>query len=234
MLHQHPRVPSSTSITSAASSGRTAGLTNIPSATFPHVTSIFPPHDPQFNKKWLDNWSSRSHLLSIPPEELDQIKDHYGEKIALYFAFLQHYFASLIFPAGLGAVFWLAGLAYSPVYAVAIVGWSVFFVERWRIKERELSVQWGSYGVHNVEVQRSEFKGASRVIDQVTGVEKESFPFVRTLARQLAAIPVLLVFMAALATLISVIYSIETLVGEVYDGAGKRYLVSSASVDETI
>lgn len=157
-----------------------------------------------------------------------------GERVALYFAFLAYYFRSLAWPAGLGALFWLAGLSYSPVYAALIVGWSVFFIERWRIKEKELAVQWGSYGVHNVEVQRSEFEGLRKVVDPVTGVEKEYFPFARTLGRQLSTVPIMLLYMGLLAAIISCIYSIETIVQEVYEGPGKRYLVSSAPVSSSL
>lgn len=224
-----PRSSTSVSVTSSASSGRTAGITPTPSpASFPHVTSIFPPHDPHFNKTWIDRWNSRSHIgLSIPPEELVEIKDHLGEKVALYFAFLQFYFSMLGFPAALGALFWLLGLHYSPYYSAALCAWSVLFIERWRIKEREIAVEWGTYGAHEVETQRAEFEGSSRIVDPVTGVEKDYFPFGRTLLRQLASVPVLFAFMLALAALISVIYSIETIVGEVYEGPAKRVLVSS-------
>lgn len=170
---------------------------------------------------------SSSHFrLSIPPEELVEIKDHLGEKIALYFAFLQYYFISLAFPAGLGSIFWLCGLTYSPYYSAALCAWSVVFVERWRIKERELAVEWGTYGVHEVETQRAEFVGSSQIVDPVSGVQKDYFPFARTLLRQLASVPVLLGFVGVLSILISIIYSIETIVGEVYDGPGKRFAVS--------
>lgn len=225
-----PRTGTNTSITSSASAGSTAGLTPLPSPpSFLHVRSIFPPHDLAFNASWLEKWSSRSHIVSIPPEELTLLKDHFGETVALYFAFLRYYFFALVFPAGVGLLFWLAGWAYSAVYGVAICAWSTIFVERWRLKERELAVEWGTYGVHKVEVQRAEFKGDRTVVDRVTGVEQDVFPWYRTLGRQLATIPVLLVFATVLAALISVIYAIETIVGEVYSGPGKRYLVRSPS-----
>ncbi|KAL8277249.1 hypothetical protein RQP46_010318 [Phenoliferia psychrophenolica] len=224
------RTGTNVSITSSASAGSTAGLTPLPSPpSFPHVRAIFPPHDLAFNASWLEKWSSRSHIVSIPPEELTSIKDHFGETVALYFAFLRSYFIALVFPAGIGLLFWIAGLAYSAVYGVAIVAWSTIFIESWRLKERELAVQWGTFGVHKVEVQRPEFKGECAVIDPVTGVEEEFFPWWKTLGRQLATIPVLLVFATVLACIISVIYSIETIVGEVYSGPGKRYLTSHAN-----
>lgn len=228
-----PLAPLSSSITSSSSAGGTCGLTLLPNnPSFPHLVSLFPPHDPAFNKQWMDRWSAKSHVLRIPQEELTWIKDHLGEGVALYFAFLRFYWTSLAFPALIGALFWLAGRSYSPVYSFLVVGWSIVLVESWRLKERVLAVAWGTHGVHNVEVCRAEFKGEKKEMDPVSGVEREVFSWWRTTGRQLASIPVLLVFAATLATLISGIYSIETLVGEVYDGPGKRYLVRPSSLFE--
>ncbi|KAM0790940.1 hypothetical protein ACM66B_004245 [Microbotryomycetes sp. NB124-2] len=211
------------SITQSTASGTVAGLQPLPSPpTFPHVTAVFPPHDVQYNKQWIKNWSSTQ--LKIPREQLTEIKDHFGEKVALYFAFLRYYFRSLIVPATLGVIWYLAGLAFSPFYSVPVVVWSIWFVESWRIQERELAVEWGTYGVERVETERAQFKGIKRVVDPVTGVEHQHFPLSTRLVRQLSSVPALLGFAVLLAVLISIIYSIETIVGEVYDGPGKRYL----------
>ncbi|KAK4695877.1 anoctamin-10, partial [Phenoliferia sp. Uapishka_3] len=220
-----PRTGSNVSITSSASAGSTAGLSPLPSPkAFPHVVGIFPPHDLAFNKNWLDKWSSKNHIMSIPPEELTLLKDHLGETVALYFAFLRYYFFALAFPTVVGALFYLLGWPYSGLYGTFIVTWSTLFVESWRIKERQYAVEWGTYGVHKVEVLRSEFQGDQMVVDKVTGVEKDFFPWWKTLGRQLATIPVLVVFAGVLATLISGIYAIEVVVGEVYSGPGKRFM----------
>jgi hypothetical protein len=61
-----------------------------PGHPFPHVLHIFPPHDPAFNRTWLQNWASASSVLSIPRQQLDAVKDQFGEAIALYFEFLRH------------------------------------------------------------------------------------------------------------------------------------------------
>ncbi|SCZ87275.1 BZ3500_MvSof-1268-A1-R1_Chr2-2g04741 [Microbotryum saponariae] len=214
------------SVTSSASSGRTVGLDPVPSpANFPHVVSVFPPHDVDFNQRWLKSWSSRSHALKpIPRAELDEIKDHLGEKIALYFAFLRYYFASLLYPALMGMSFYLLGLSYHPIYSIGMVGWSIHFIETWRIQEKTLSVDWGTYNIHTVESERAEFHGDTQIVDPVTGVEHAYFPFWKTFARQLMTIPVLLAFASVLVALISTIYVTETLFGEVYEGPAKRYL----------
>jgi anoctamin-10 len=77
-----------------------------------------------------------------------------GEAIALYFSFLKFYFVALAFPAFLGTIWWATGSTYSPSYGVMMSIWAVVFVETWRIKERTLAVQWGTYGFEEVETLR--------------------------------------------------------------------------------
>lgn len=45
-----------------------------------HVDSIFPLHDEKTNHAWLKEWSKKTFLTR---EDLDQIRDKYGEKVAI-------------------------------------------------------------------------------------------------------------------------------------------------------
>ena len=47
--------------------------------------------------------------------------------------------------------FWLLGAAYSPYYSAALVLWATTFIEYWKIVERKIAVQWGTYGAFRVE-----------------------------------------------------------------------------------
>jgi len=44
------------------------------------VESIFPLHDPSFNKAWLKTWATK-YMLKV--EDLDQIRNRLGEKVKL-------------------------------------------------------------------------------------------------------------------------------------------------------
>lgn len=224
------RTGSSTTLLSSASAGATCGL-SLPSPLFPHVTSIFPPHDPVFNSSLLHSWWIPSlSSLTAPTNSLSQLRDHFGETHALYFAFVQHYFVFLSFPAAVGTGFWLFTCPFHPLYSVLILGWSVVFLESWRIREKQLAVRWGSWRVEQVESDRKEFYGTRLEVDKVTGVEYKYFPWYRTLGRQLTTIPVLLLYATVLVGVISGIYAVETIVGEVYKGPGKQFLVCLSSL----
>ncbi|MBW0492558.1 hypothetical protein O181_032273 [Austropuccinia psidii MF-1] len=194
-------------------------------APFYHVKSIFPPHDLAFNKLWLSSWSDRSHLsIKIPDVELDQIKEIYGESIGYYFAFLNFYFQALIFPAGLGFLFWITKLKYSFTYSVILVLWSLIFIETWQIKERLLAIRWNSFNCHKVEKKRVEFKPQKTVRDFVTNEPIGYFPWWKRELRKLVTIPVLILFTIGLCALITVITAMELITAEVYKGPFKKAL----------
>jgi len=197
---------------------------------------MFPPHNITFNNAWQKRWMNLStasnnsknplELLSIPQNELDDLKAHLGGKTALYFAFLCFYFKALLFPSAVGGIFWILGLSFHPILGVAFTCWSLLMVESWRLRERALSVHWGSYGVHKVEVQRAGFRGNGLEVDPVTGVTQEKWGFRQTLIRSLASLPVYFAFVGILAAIIGTIYMVETVLGEVYNGPGKKVFVS--------
>lgn len=195
------------------------------SSEFPHVLSIFPPHDPEFNKQWLSKWSSASHVLAIPNEELNQIKNHFGEAIALYFEFLRSYFISLSFPSILGLAAWFLKLEYSSIYSTLVLIWSISFVESWRLRERRLAVEWSSLDCRKVEKRRAQFAPDEIAIDRVTGDKVEIFPWWKRWTRILMTLPALFLYAGVLGLVITAIYSTEVFINEVYSGPFKRYLV---------
>ncbi|GAA5907782.1 hypothetical protein JCM6882_004555 [Rhodosporidiobolus microsporus] len=241
-----PPTRDSTTIRSPASTGMTCGLpvaSELPPSPsskheFPHLLEIFPPHNPVYNKLWLRRWSQLPSqqstaaassknpldLLNIPQAELDDLRAHLGPKVAMYFAFLSYYFRSLIFPSALGLFFWILGLSFNPVLGAGFVGWSVLFLEQWRLRERAIAVTWGTHGLERVEKHRPGFKGEGKEVDPVTGTTREKWRFRKTLTRGLASLPAYAAFVAILGALISGIYVVETLLGEVYEGPGKMFL----------
>lgn len=188
-----------------------------------NVDSIFPLHDDAFNNSWLKSWSTR-YTPNI--EDLDQVRDKFGEKVAFYFAFLQSYFAFLIFPAAIGFTAWLMLGGYSVVYAIINGLWCVTFVEWWKHQEADLAVRWGVRGVSGIQIARREFVHEKEVKDQVTGEVVKVFPATKRLSRQLLQVPFALAAVLLLGTLIATCFGIEIFISEVYNGPFKGYLVS--------
>ncbi|KAL8944025.1 MAG: hypothetical protein Q9216_000734 [Gyalolechia sp. 2 TL-2023] len=187
-----------------------------------NVESIFPLHDHTFNKKWIKKWSTMTFLKV---EDLDQIRDRFGEKIAYYFAFTQSYFTFLIFPAAFGFAAWVVLGYFSPVYAVVNGLWCVTFVEYWKRQEIDLGVRWGVKGVTAIQEKRRDFKHEKEVRDPVTGEIVQIFPATRRFGRQLLQIPFAILATLALGTLIATCFGIEIFLSEVYNGPGQSLLV---------
>lgn len=206
------------------------------------VESLFPLHDDAFNKSWIKSWST-TYFLSM--KDLDEVRDRFGEKVyhtclpshaessvadsmlqvAFYFAFLQNYFAFLIFPAAFGFAAWVLLGSYSVIYAIVNCLWCVSFVEYWKHQETDLAVRWGVRGVSAIQIQRREFQPDQEVNDPVTGEPVKTFSSTKRLQRQLLQVPFALAAALVLGTLIATCFGIEIFISEVYNGPFKSYLV---------
>jgi anoctamin-10 len=186
------------------------------------VSSIFPLHNPIANRKLLNRISKRVFLQL---EDLDQIRDLLGSKIALYFAFLQTYFQFLTFPCAAGIFARLVLPQYSLLFALMIGIWCTVFLEYWKIQETDLSIRWTVRGVANLKANRPQYTHEKTIID-AAGRKKQYFPRWKKIVRQLLVIPFVLTSTLFLGALIAVVFAIETFISEAYEGPYKFYLVS--------
>lgn len=203
-----------------------AGI-RVKSQEWKYVESIFALHDHTFNKVWLKKWATQ---YAIKSEDLDDIRNRFGEKVAFYFAFEQTYFNFLIFPTAFGAFAYLFLGSFSPIYAIVLCLWSIVFVEWWRHQERDLSIRWGVRGVSNIESKRHEFQPTTEVEDPATGETVKIFPWDERLKRQALQFPFAIVAILALGGLICLCFAIEIFIGEIYDGPGKSVLTFTPTV----
>lgn len=187
-----------------------------------NVQSIFALHDPKENKEWIKDWSGKTFLT---PKDLDVLRDRLGEKVAYYFAFLQSYFAFLLFPAAFGLCSWALLGHYSAVYGIVNSLWCVVFVEWWKRQERDLALRWGVRNVSQYSSKRKEFSHEKEVNDPITGQTLRMFPAKKRLLRQVLQIPFTILAVGALGALIAACFGIEIFISEVYDGPLKSVLV---------
>ena len=126
-----------------------------------------------FNRGWpigaeqpIDLVSQRSSLPSAVLSSLfsslltrsSQVRDYFGEKIALYFAWLELYSKFLFILGILGCITFAFQVApesyggyegdidanpFGTVYAIFVALWAVTFTEFWKRRQAELHFQWG-------------------------------------------------------------------------------------------
>ncbi|KAK3391065.1 calcium-activated chloride channel-domain-containing protein [Podospora didyma] len=186
-----------------------------------YVASIFPLHDHDFNRQWIKQWSTKYYLDN---DDITEIRDRFGERVAFYFAFLQSYFAFLLFPAAFGLGAWLLLGQFSWFYALVNCLWSVIFFEHWKMKEVDLAVQWGVRGVSKIQLPRPQFHFEREAEDPVTGEIVKVYSPMKRLARQLLTVPFALACFVVLGGLIVSCFAIEIFITEVYNGPFKQYL----------
>lgn len=132
----------------------------------------------------------------------------------MYFAFLSFYMRSLVAPAALGVFAFFSLSTFSHLYSVALLVWSVVFVEWWRLKERKLSVKWGVKGASNVEMLRAEYR-------------PEGDAWWKRELKLLAGLPVIIGYAVLLIALMTSIFVFEAFIAHLYIGPGHQYIVNS-------
>lgn len=186
-----------------------------------NVKSIFPVHNQAANRRLLLHLSKR---LLLCKEDLDQIRDLFGSKVAFYFAFMQTYFLFLFFPAVTGVLAWLFLPKYSLAYAILTLLGCTVFLEYWKIQQADLSMRWNVKGVGSLKVNRPRFRYERTIVD-AAGRTQHYFPKWKSLLRQMLQVPFFGVALLVLGSIIALVFTLETLISEAYEGPYKSYLV---------
>ncbi|THG98283.1 hypothetical protein EW026_g3880 [Hermanssonia centrifuga] len=176
------------------------------------VESIMALHDHLFNDTWIRAWTQRQLGINV---RIDKIKEQFGEAIAMYFTFLAAYTKFLVFISAVGTWFYFFASPYSTLYSSILMLWSVTFVEWWRIKQRMISVRWGTRGSFRVEKRRAQYL---------------PIPWWRRELRVLASLPVILLFAGLLGVLLTGIFVFEAFVTQLYKGPGVKFLSFAPTV----
>jgi hypothetical protein len=101
-------------------------------------------------------------------QPIGEIRDYFGDGVALYFAFLGEYTKSLVFPAAFGFMVFMSqfvsgeGIDGNPLtipFTAYMTLWLILFQCRWTRRENELKFLWGSEGFEADEKPRAQFVG---------------------------------------------------------------------------
>ena len=78
-------------------------LAKLPGYSDDGLTAVVPIHDEAARAQLLVRWAA-APLCASPDQPLDEVRDYFGEKLALYFAYLQTLTRALLVPSAVGGV----------------------------------------------------------------------------------------------------------------------------------
>jgi len=145
------------------------------------IEAYFPLHDlvelRELEKVWLLFFQFPWH------QNVNAVKDYFGEKIGLYFLWVGHYASWLALAAVVGSFCWLnvainnnsPDAPAMPYFATFICIWSTLFLEYWKRKEKLYSMRWGMVGFEANEELRPQFRG-EKTISPIDGQPILYFP----------------------------------------------------------
>lgn len=124
------------------------------------LLTIFPLHDAveltDLQEKWL-------RMCQMPwKQNVDAVKNYFGEKIGLFFLFLGHYTTWSVSAAiaGLTVSLVVAGSndnpnsSIIPFFAAFVSIWSTTFLEYWKRTEKFHAMKWGMVGYEDTQQDR--------------------------------------------------------------------------------
>ncbi|XP_065059124.1 anoctamin-7-like [Rhopilema esculentum] len=164
-------------------------------------------------------------LANFKFQPLWKIRNYFGEKIALYFAWLGVLITSLWIPTFLGLVIFIYGIILSivkneastwsrvafdndltPGFALIICLWGTVFLEVWKRKNAELAYKWDVDSFEQQEPNRPQFYGTELQLNPITGLYEPFYPPLKKTLKSMGSMA-LIFFMVLLVigSLISVI-----------------------------
>jgi len=125
------------------------------------ITNYFCTHDPRkaaLAREWYQ-WKTWPWQQPI-----DKIRSYFGEKVAMYFAFVGLYTTWLFWPALLGLALFLhqatstnIAVVWMPIYGILVAIWITFFLEFWKREQSFIAVKWGMSKFEEGETLRPEY-----------------------------------------------------------------------------
>ena len=116
-------------------------------------------------------------------QPLDEIEKYYGEKIAFYFAWLEHCSFHLLYLSVIGMIVFIVQLTSGkwdhwlrPYFSIVVMIWSFVVMVTWRRRSNYLAYTWGTLNYQEEEVTRPDFRGTKDVVCPVTNTYIPYYP----------------------------------------------------------
>ncbi|KAL0586264.1 hypothetical protein ABG067_004113 [Albugo candida] len=177
---------------------------SITRGTNPWIHDMFPVHDPVMSQRLITNWVTPWSIFGCRRENVESkimshVRDHFGEKVAYYFAFLDFYQLALLPLAVIGLLYSftlntdiISMELYMRVlpfwgFFVSVV-WSFLFLKLWDRQNTRVQYQWNGK-VHSKEIEypNKNYYGIAQM-NSLTGEMEYQYPAWRRYPKYLCVV----------------------------------------------
>ena len=155
--------------------------------------------DPSRRSRGVPNVLSRI-FLGCFYQPLDSVEQYFGEKVAMYFAWLQHCSYYLIFLSVAGLIVFFCQLTsgnwdhpIKPFFALVVMIWSFVVLVNWKKRSNLLAYRWGSMDHKVQETTRPQFQGEP-MKDPITGEWVVYYPTWKRWLKHFISLPITVAF----------------------------------------
>lgn len=127
------------------------------------ILGFFPPHEVSKKHTLVSNLFSI--LLLFGKENIEDIRDYFGERVGMYYGFVNHFLLCLLFPGIIGGIFFgimirqntYTNSFFQLIMCFVIVLWTPLVLKLWKRKECMYALKWGTFDAEDDERERPEF-----------------------------------------------------------------------------
>jgi len=146
-------------------------------------------------------------------QPLDSVEQYFGEKVAFYFAWLQHTALHLVFLSVAGLLLFFCQVASNdwnhplrPLFAVMVMLWTFIVLINWKKRANYLAYHWGTMDYKEEETTRPQFRGDySR--DPITGEWIVTYPKWKRWTKYMISFPLTIMFTGGTLILILLVHA---------------------------
>ncbi|UJR15035.1 hypothetical protein I4U23_002008 [Adineta vaga] len=162
------------------------------------IRQIIPLHNKEQLNRLRDTWVWPKNVFK--PQPIEDIRQYFGVKIALYFCWLSFYTKALCLPAAYGVYIWYhTGQSQELDDKLFVINsflniiWATGFLIFWRRRQAELAHEWNTLDMEQLEETRPTYQGELRR-SPVNDKYEPYYPlWKRLLFRCLVTIPLLII-----------------------------------------
>ena len=174
-------------------------------------------------------------------QPLDSIEEYYGEKIAFYFAWLQHCSFHLIYLSIVGLIVFICQVTSGnwdhplrPAFSMFVMVWSFVVMVTWRRRSNFLAHQWGTLDYKEDEIARPGFRGTEHRVCPITDTYIEYYPPWKRWLKMCISIPLTVGFTIVTLLFILILYgNRDVVLANYFSDEDFKVTISTAALGQT-